>query len=230
VIGLKLVTPPAVEPVTLAQAKQHLVVDTGFTSDDALITALITAARQHLEDYTHRAFFAQTWLLTVDNFPMRIPFDGTLRAGSSGKHFLYSSIWKGTEIALPKPACIWVESITYVDQTGTPQTLASNQYYVDPNSEPARIVPMPGMWWPYIQNYLPGSVQVTFQCGSYGDGVEVNTCPQTVVSAILMLVAHLYQNREATSEVALQTVPFGVYALVAGEKFDAFTFGAFNDD
>ncbi|MBV9418770.1 MAG: phage head-tail connector protein, partial [Alphaproteobacteria bacterium] len=38
-MSLQLTTPPATEPITLAEAKTHLKVDT--TDDDALITRLI---------------------------------------------------------------------------------------------------------------------------------------------------------------------------------------------
>lgn len=62
--SLRLVIPPAVEPVTLEEAKLHLRVD--GNEDDSLITALITAARQKAEEYTRRAFITQTWELAVD--------------------------------------------------------------------------------------------------------------------------------------------------------------------
>ena len=64
---LNLITPPAVEPVTLADAKAHLKVDT--TDDDALITALITAARARAEWHTGRALITQSWTLWLDAWP-----------------------------------------------------------------------------------------------------------------------------------------------------------------
>ena len=62
---LRLVTPPAVEPVTLEEAKQHLRVD--GNEDDSLINALITAARQKAEEYTRRAFITQTREFALDS-------------------------------------------------------------------------------------------------------------------------------------------------------------------
>ena len=61
---LKLKTGPAVEPVTLEEAKLHLRVDSG--DDNALITALITTARELAERETHRAFITQTWQMYLD--------------------------------------------------------------------------------------------------------------------------------------------------------------------
>jgi hypothetical protein len=78
----------------------------------------------------------------------------------------------------------------------TSQTLPTDSYYVDTTSELARIVPVPDTYWPYTQAYLPGSVQVRFVAGSYGDGVEVNTCPNRVVMAMLLLIGSFYENRE----------------------------------
>jgi uncharacterized phiE125 gp8 family phage protein len=68
---LELVTPPAVEPVTLDDAKAHLKVDT--TDDDALITNLIGAARARAEWHTGRAFVTQSWLLWLDAWPCGAP-------------------------------------------------------------------------------------------------------------------------------------------------------------
>ena len=65
--SLKLVTPPATEPVTLAELKAWAKIDTD--ADDALITSLLAAARQAAEDYTRRSFITQSWRLTLDLEP-----------------------------------------------------------------------------------------------------------------------------------------------------------------
>lgn len=52
---------PTSEPVTLADAKQHLRTITGDTSeDDAIIKPIITAAREYCEEYTGLALARQT--------------------------------------------------------------------------------------------------------------------------------------------------------------------------
>lgn len=67
IMSLQLITPPAAEPVTLAEAKVHLKVDTA--DDDAKITALVTAARARAEWHTGRAFVTQSWTLWLDAWP-----------------------------------------------------------------------------------------------------------------------------------------------------------------
>ena len=66
-MSLTLLTPPAAEPVTLAEAKAHLKVDT--TADDALISSLITGARARAEWHSGRAFVTQSWTLWLDAWP-----------------------------------------------------------------------------------------------------------------------------------------------------------------
>ncbi len=68
-----LLTGPSTEPLTLAEAKNFLRVEIG--DDDGLISALIAAARIHVEAETRRALMIQTWRLIRDEWPA----DGRLR-------------------------------------------------------------------------------------------------------------------------------------------------------
>jgi uncharacterized phiE125 gp8 family phage protein len=67
-MSLSLDTPPAEEPVALAEARAHLKLDT--TDDDALVTRLIAAARIRAEWHTGRAFVTQGWTLRRDRLPL----------------------------------------------------------------------------------------------------------------------------------------------------------------
>src|SRR5204863_7116583 len=66
-MSLQLITPPAIEPVTLAEAKAHLKVDTA--DDDALIAAQIAAARASAEWHLGRALITQSWIQWRDCWP-----------------------------------------------------------------------------------------------------------------------------------------------------------------
>jgi uncharacterized phiE125 gp8 family phage protein len=209
---------PAAEPITLIQAKQHLRVD--FSEDDDYITALITAARQHVEKITNRAIFNRSMILTLDYFPW--PGWGSTTGSTAHDYFMHW-YYRGLTIRIPKPATVSVESITYLANDGvTVITIDPANYRVDLTSEPARISPTPGFTWPYQQNYIPGQVRVAFTAGTYGDGVDENTCPQTTIWAMYLLMKHWYDHREAASDENLKTIPLGVAELLAGEVFDTF--------
>jgi len=62
-----LLTPPVSEPLTLSEAKAFLRVEHG--DDDDVITALIAAARVHVEAMTRRALLVQTWRFVLDAWP-----------------------------------------------------------------------------------------------------------------------------------------------------------------
>ncbi len=203
---------PAAEPVTLAMAKQQLVVD--YTNDDPLITAYITAARQYCEKLMQRHIYNRTMLLTLDYFPL-----ASECVNGANQYAYVSSYIRSLSILLPKPGLVSVQSITYLSDNNVTLTMDPAAYVVDTMSEPGRIMPAPGTFWPYQNQYIPGQVQVAYTSGTYGDGVEVDDCPQTIKLAILLLVSHWYAHREASTEATLNNIPLGATELLAGESF-----------
>lgn len=76
-----LLTAPAAEPLSLVDAKRFLRVEHG--DDDAIISSLVSAARNHVEALTRSALIAQTWRLVLDRWPdggRIVPRIGPLRA------------------------------------------------------------------------------------------------------------------------------------------------------
>lgn len=162
-LSYRELTTPTVEPITVAQAKQHLRVD--FPDDDAYIGALITAARQRCEKIMQRAIFNRKMLLTLDYFPW--PGWGSTTGSTAHDYFLHW-YYRGLTIRLPFPATVSVESLSYLANDGvTVVTIDSSKYTVDVTSELARISPVPGYTWPYQQNYIPGQVRVNYTAGTY---------------------------------------------------------------
>jgi uncharacterized phiE125 gp8 family phage protein len=67
IMSLSLDIPPAEEPVSLAEARAHLKLDS--SDDDALVDRLVAAARVRAEWHTGRAFITQGWTLHLDCLP-----------------------------------------------------------------------------------------------------------------------------------------------------------------
>lgn len=70
-----LITPPAVEPISLAEAKAWLRVEN--IAEEEIIGALIASARLVVESLTRRFLVAQTWRLAFDAVPaasIALPF------------------------------------------------------------------------------------------------------------------------------------------------------------
>ncbi len=63
-----LLSGPAAEPITLAEAKTYLRID--HDDEDGEITALIAAARAQIENTTCRALITQGWRITRDTWPI----------------------------------------------------------------------------------------------------------------------------------------------------------------
>ena len=192
---LQLITPPAEEPVSLAEAKGHLRVD--FPDDDALIVAMIAAARQHAEMLTRRQFVTARWKLVLDRFPGA----GGVSAPAGEPFFM-----PGHAILLPKSPLQTVLSIDYLDGGNVLQTLPETDYVVDAACEPARITPVAGASWPGTLPQI-AAVSVLFDAG-YGDASSV---PEGIKAWIKLRIGSLYEHREDFALITrgrIEALPF----------------------
>jgi uncharacterized phiE125 gp8 family phage protein len=111
---LFLTTPPAVEPLSLAEAKAHLRVP--HADDDVLISTLIVSARRRIEIRTGLRLITQNWSQFLDCWP---PF-GVV------------------ELKLT-PVTAVSDVIVYGD-TDTPASIDPAHYFLDATSNPPRLV------------------------------------------------------------------------------------------
>lgn len=161
---LHLISGPVAEPLTLAEAKNHLRVDDAFTADDAYITGLISAVREYAEHLTQAHFVTQQWQQIQDSFGhYTFNFGGLL----SGKQYSLPS----NAILLQKGPVVSVDSIDYLDTARTPRTMPATDYTVDLYGSPARITPQFGKIWPIPLPEI-NAVKITFTTG-YGNAAAV---------------------------------------------------------
>lgn len=185
-MSLVLITPPAEEPISVGEAKAHCRVS--ITDDDALLSALVIAARQHVESYTRRALITQTWEGTLDQFP---------DSGQAAYRGLGTTVGRESEIALPLPPLVSVTSVKYLETAaGALTTLATTEYLVDTASQPGRLTPAYGKYWPCTYPVM-NAVTIRYVAG-YGAAGAV---PQAVKQAMLLLIGSWYDAREQWSVV-----------------------------
>jgi uncharacterized phiE125 gp8 family phage protein len=173
--------------------------------DEDRISALITAARVQAEIFTRRALITQTLAQYQDHFPHAGFLPLSPRSLYSHRH-LYIRLFKA-----PLQS---VSSIKYTDQNGVQQTMDPTTYVVDSVSEPARIGLAFGKQWPPIR-VVPGSVVIQYVAG-YGSTPA--SVPKTIQQAIMMLVAHWYENREVEGDGRQLPYTMGFENLLWGHR------------
>lgn len=170
-MALRLITPPAVEPISLTEAKAHLRVD--HNDEDTTIAIYLAAARNDCERWTGRVFVTQTWELVLDEFPE-------------------------DEIQIPNPPLQSIVSIKYDDSAGVEQTLATSEYTADTVSEPGWVVPTPSGWPTAIFEGI-NSVRIRYVAGYLNTDSPTDltsAIPFAIKAAILLHLGRLYANRE----------------------------------
>lgn len=185
-MGLQQTTAPSVEPLSLADAKEHLSI-TG-TDDDSRVTDLIPVATRYIEGATGRQYITASWTWELPWFPGASVF------------------------AVPRPPLQSVTSIKYIDTGGTLQTLSTDVYEAGTTSSPGVIALKYQQSWPATRGAI-NAVSIVFVAG-YGDAAT--DVPVALVQAIKLVVGHLNEQREATSAFRkVDIVPFGVKELIA---------------
>ena len=178
---------PAIEPVLLAEAKNHLRVDNDITQDDMLITMLIGAARRYAEMYCNRSFITQQWRLVLDSFP---------GPSLSGVPFGVTYSLPGHAILLERGPVLSLDSIIYTAMDGTEVPMPMTDWTADLSGGLARVTPKFGKIWPIPIPQI-GAVKVNYTAGYGPSAADV---PEGIRQWILLRVSTLYENRE---EVAI---------------------------
>jgi uncharacterized phiE125 gp8 family phage protein len=198
--GLVLVTPPAIEPVALDDLKDGLYISD--PSQDELVTFYGVGARQVIEGDRYPgldiALLTQTWDVFLDGFPSGV-----------------------SEIVIPKPPLQTVTSVSWFDIANNETILDASTYYVDNTTKsgegvsPARIWPTPG--WPGEALRPVNGVKVRIVAGF---GATVDKVPAGLKIAIQMLTGTFWENREATTEIAVKCLPFNFDSLTGQFRRD----------
>lgn len=185
----EIVTPPTEEPVSLAEAKVHLRLPDEEHPEDDLVAMLIAVARERIEAAVSRRLVTQTVDLFLDAFPFGGGFYlRSIRERGWGPDYLP----RCQVIAIPDPPLQSITSVKYLDADGVLQTLDPSAYRWKASTRaPGRVEPALNGSWPTAAD-LFDAVQVRYVAG-YGAASAV---PKSAKAAILLLVGHLYENRE----------------------------------
>ena len=163
--GLSRTTGPTVEPITLAEAKDHCEIASSEKAHDAKLARIIRAAREQVENDTWQSLITQTFTMTFDEFPV----DGLIK--------------------IPMKPIQSVTSITYYDSDNSQQTLSSSIYGLTAAKE--LIYREYNESWP-SHVIKPDGIEITFVAG-YGD--TAGSVPNVFKQAMLLQISKWFEHR-----------------------------------
>lgn len=182
-----VLTTPAAPVVTFEEASIWLRGD-GVADERALVEALIASATAHLDGWSGilgRCMVNQVW---------KVPFTDWCR-----------------ELRLPFPD-VSSATVKYYDADNVEQTVAGASMAVLQDTRGSYVRFSDDYSFPALYGDRADAVNVTLTAGY---GADATAVPAPLRTAILLMVAHWFHNREAVAEGALAELPMGVSALVA---------------
>jgi uncharacterized phiE125 gp8 family phage protein len=217
-MGLAVITPPANEPISLDEMKDHLKVD--GTDQDSYITSLSVMGRQLVEQETTRQLCTatlrydvesaspwSTWQALYDMQSYRYgggydPYTGYTSQGYGLTNQTYQHL-QG-RIGLPRSPVQAVSLVQFYDANGTLQTLTSGtdyRVYVTDNEQTAFVLLLT---IPQIQTNREDAIQITFTAGYSDDETNV---PETAKTLIRLMAAEIFTKRSITVDSKLTQSP-----------------------
>ena len=186
--SLVRVTAPSASPISLAEAKAQMRVE--GNDEDTIIQRLIDAAVAFVDvqGVLGFAMITQTWGQWIGPNPSTV------------------SLLLGPVQS--------VSAIKYYDTNGTLQTATLADFNVFGTPNRITITPKTGKAWPITQT-RDDAIKIEYVVG-YGD--TSSSVPQTVRHALMMLVAHWYENRETSAEKSMTEVPYGFHEMIGIER------------
>ena len=195
---MKIIIPATSEPVTLEMARKQCKVDaTGSPpthEDDDIIELFISAAREWCEAYLGLTVAPTVVEITLDAFP-------------------------DEELPLESGPVLGITSIYYFDEDGIEQLLDSSVYRLDTTDPIAVLRLNTDQEWPATDD-TTDAVRVRYTIGysAAGESPQDYPLPKSIQVAILLLIAHLYENRSNTVTQALTAIPYGVTTFLSPLK------------
>lgn len=167
---LSIVTPPAIEPITLDQALAHCHANSGV--EDNWFIDQIKTVRQDAELFMRRAFIEQTLRVTFDTLP-------------------------NFPILLPRPPLIEIESVTFYDLEDSSTAVDIADLLIDTFSNPGRFTINSGVSLPSVSLREINSIVIQYKAG-YGSSAD--DVPRNIKQAMLLQLGYFYECRSGEAK------------------------------
>jgi len=186
--SLVRVSAPATAPISLAEAKTQMRVES--SDDDSIIQRLIDAAVAFVDvqGALGKAMITQTWGQWLSPNPSTV----------------YLSLGPVQSVS----------AIKYYDVDGALQTATLADFNVFGTPNRISVSPKSGKAWPVTQT-RDDAIKIEYVIGYGSTSASV---PETVRHALMMLVAHWYDNRETSTEKQMYDLPYGFTDMIGIER------------
>jgi uncharacterized phiE125 gp8 family phage protein len=198
----KIIAQPVVEPLTIEECRAHLEAQpygdtTVDDADDAMIAGLMAAAREHCANFLGMSLAPCTLEIALDKWPT---------AKDDGVNYVEMPMGPVREILS------FTAGEMSSSSSSTDNEIDESSYVLDTYTEPARIVPVSGLF--SVSGSATNYIKIMYAAGYGVDSDGGEPLPKAIRAAILLVLGHLYKHREENVEKALASLPLGAEALM----------------